>query len=137
MCRDLLAAAAALHQLRVEHDPGGALATLRIYHLQHPHGALSEEVRLLEVDANLAVGRRAEALELLTQTPGSGPRANELSLLHAELLAEDGRCPEALPLFDRSLPSSNSTPSLQERALIGRASCRAAIGDPQGARKGP
>jgi hypothetical protein len=142
----------ALSQLRMERDPAAALATLVIYHLKFPQGQLVAESVPIEVDANLALHRRPQALAVLNQAaarPGFEelPRAAELRLLRAELLAREELCPEALPLFDQTLGQTLGQPlgqtpgqtlgrngALSGRALYGRAACRAAVGDARGSR---
>jgi hypothetical protein len=110
----------ALHE---RNDPGAALKTLDAFGRQFPQSALANEAALARVDADLALGRRDAALDVLGALEGGGevPRAFELRLLHGELLAEKGRCTEALPYFARELASPRS--DLRERALYGRALC--------------
>jgi len=118
-------------------DAAGALRELDQHRAQFPNGALREEANVLRVNALLAGGRRAEALVLLEDLERGGlarfARASELRILHAELLAEGSRCSEALPLFESSLAPNLEEP-IRERALYGRASCRAAVGDHAGSR---
>jgi hypothetical protein len=119
-------------------DAAGALQDLDRHRAQFPNGALREEANVLRVNALLAIGKRAEALVLLEDLETGGlarfARASELRILHAELLAEASRCSEALPLFESSLTPSLEEP-IRERALYGRASCRAAVGDHAGSRE--
>ncbi len=119
-------------------DAAGALGDLDRHRAQFPDGALREEASVLRVNALLGVGRRAEALVLLEDLQRGGlarfARATELRILHAELLAEASRCSEALPLFESSLAPNLEEP-IRERALYGRASCRATVGDHAGSRE--
>lgn len=119
-------------------DASGALRDLDQHRAQFPDGVLTEEASVLRVNALLAVGRRAEALLLLEHLERGGldrfARAPELRILHAELLAEGSRCSEALPLFESSLAPNLEEP-IRERALYGRASCRAAVGNHAGSRE--
>ena len=82
-----------------------------IYRLRYPQGTLRDEAATLELDADLTLGNRAEALALLDRILDQSrsdrlPRVSEWRLLRAELLAKDDRCPEALPTFDRLLLSN-------------------------------
>jgi len=119
-------------ELRRAGDLAGAAVALEQYRAAYPKGAFWAEATLAELDAQLALGRRADALALLQQV-GDGPdlpRAAELRLLRSELLAREGRCDEAMSGFQAAL----GIPSLAERALYGRASCEGALGHPAGSR---
>jgi tetratricopeptide (TPR) repeat protein len=117
----------ALRALRQAQDPTLALATLDRYRRQFPRGQLRVEAEVARVDALLALGRGADAVAVLDRLERPTP---ELRLLRAELLAEGGRCPEALAVFERALTGGGA---LAERALAGRATCRALLGDGFGA----
>ena len=107
-------------------DPAQALRELVVYRRRFPAGALAEEADLAELNADVALDRRAEAIGLLArlERPG-GPRPAELRLLHGELLARGGDCTGALAWWGDALPTD---PALAERTLYGRASCFAALG---------
>ncbi len=123
----------AIGALRRERDAARALTLLGSYESSFPHGVLSLEARVLRVDALLALGRRADALPVLDALPlDRVGRGVELRLVRAELRAASD-CRSALPDFDRVL-SAAPAPSLDERALRGRALCRASSGDAAGAR---
>jgi hypothetical protein len=126
----------AARALYADHDPLTALATLEPYLYLHPGGSLRPEMLLEAVQANLDLDRTPEALGLLdgmaTQDFRGIPRASELRLLRAELLARSHRCREALPVFEQSLAAAQ--PLQRERALYGRAVCRAELGDLAGSR---
>jgi len=103
-----------------------AVSALESYRLAYPSGAFWVEATLAELDAQLSLGHRKDALSLLQQVGDNPalPRSEELRLLRAELFARQGRCGEALAGFEAAL----QIPSLAERALYGRASCRQALG---------
>jgi hypothetical protein len=126
--------AAALHRLHREHDPSGTLALLSDYDQRFPRGELAAEVTLVQAEALLKLGRRDELVERLDpEIVGKYPRAPELALLRAEALAKLGRGAEALTAFSALLDGPLESQAL-ERALFGRALCRAAVGRSEGAR---
>jgi len=126
----------AARALYADHDPLAALATLEPYLYLHPGGPLRPEMILEAVQANLDLDRTPEALGLLDGMAAQDfrgiPRASELRLLRGELLARSHRCRDALPVFEQSLLAS--LPMQRERALYGRAVCRAELGDLAGSR---
>src|SRR5207253_11499207 len=84
------------------------------------------------VEALLRLGRRNHALDSLDRISLSGmPRAREFAVIRGELRAESHRCNEALRDFAAAADGSDE---LAERALVGRADCRAQNGDDAGAR---
>jgi TolA-binding protein len=124
----------ALRLLHREGDPQGALALLLSHAERFPRGTLRPEAQGAQVEALLRLGRRAEALRLLDRLPINGlPRADELRLLRGELRMEAGRCAEAIADFSSVLDGDRQG-GAGERALYGRASCRARQGDRAGAR---
>ncbi len=129
--------AAAIHKLRTEGDPKGALALLDEHRARYATGALAVEEKLTRVDALLQLGRRAEALALLEplRAPWTG-RRRDLLVTRAELRGEVGRCAEALVDFGTLVSDGThgSRDATYERALYGRASCRARRGERAGAR---
>ena len=129
--------AAAIHKLRTEGDPKGALALLDEHRARFATGALAVEEKLTRVDALLQLGRRAEALALLEplRSPWTG-RRRDLLVTRAELRSEVGRCAEALVDFGTLVSDGahGSRDATYERALYGRASCRARRGERAGAR---
>jgi len=129
--------AAAIHKLRTEGDPKGALALLDEHRARYATGALAVEEKLTRVDALLQLGRRAEALALLEplRAPWTG-RRRDLLVTRAELRSEVGRCAEALVDFGTLVSDGahGSRDASYERALYGRASCRARRGERAGAR---
>src|SRR6185503_1285082 len=87
----------AVGELRRQHDPRASLRTLDEHAVRFPSGSLVSEARLLRIEALLAAGDRQEALTLLEHTDLDGlARAAELHVLQGELLAESGRCDEAV-----------------------------------------
>jgi hypothetical protein len=128
----------AVEQLRREQDPKAALATLQRYFQRHPQGELRGEAEVTRVEALLRDGRKSEALSQLERLHGTGfeglPRPVELALQRAELLADARRDPEAARAFSDVL-ALRTAPALEERALFGRAVCRARSGDEAGMRE--
>lgn len=115
--------ARAVTQLRDEHDAVGALATLDDHARRFSKGLLVREVQLARVETLVAAGQRAGALSLLESMDlASAPRGEELRVLEGELLAESGRCEEAVVQFDKALGAS-LVKEARERALRGKARC--------------
>jgi tetratricopeptide (TPR) repeat protein len=127
----------AVEQLRREQNPKAALATLQQYFSRYPQGELRGEAEVTRVEALLGSARSSEALRHLERLYRSGfadlPRPLELALQRAELLADAGRDPEAASAFSEVL-ARQPAPALEERALFGRAVCRARTGDEEGMR---
>ena len=115
--------AQAVGALRRSHDARAALEILNEHRRQYPAGELSEEARLLRIEALIAAGRRADAL---IELDASARLRSDLALLRAELRAEAGRCREALPEFI-ALDG--------ERAWWGRAVCEMRLEDRAAARR--
>jgi hypothetical protein len=132
--------ARALHMLHRRGQPARALELLEQHQHRFPRGALRLEVRRARLDALLQLGRRDQALRLLDAEVLAGPHAlagtAELLTIRGELRARAGRCREAEQDFDALLARGASAlqPAFQERALFGRASCRARRHDQAGAR---
>ncbi len=126
----------ALRELRQDNDPAGALATLDEHNRRFgPVGALAVEADTARVEALLRLGRHADALvrlDSLTLAPTGSSRS--LLAARAELRAEQGRCAAAVLDFDRLLARAGEHDTIVERALHGRAGCRAQAGDVAGAR---
>jgi hypothetical protein len=117
---------AALHQLRTLKDGQGALRVLEQYEERFPQGQLRAEATLAQVDALLLSRRAADALKQLQRISPEArtrlPRARELQVLEVELLAQLGRCDQALAQLK---PLSLSEPVLAERVLFVHATCEA------------
>ena len=76
------------------------------------------------------LGRRSEALAVLELLSlDKLPRAAELGVLRGELRAEAGRHRDAIADFTPCADVARCRPETEERALYGRASCRARVGD--------
>ncbi|HJX63819.1 MAG TPA: hypothetical protein VJ860_07680 [Polyangia bacterium] len=128
--------AGAIHKLRQEHDPGQALAMLDEHRARfEAKGALEPEANVTRIEALLRLGRHEQALGLLDgltlATAGVG---REMLVARAELRAEKGRCWAALNDFNLLLSADAPPDLITERALYGRATCRAQMGDGAGAR---
>jgi tetratricopeptide (TPR) repeat protein len=123
---------AALEQMNVRGDATSALAELDSYGSKYPSGVLAREADVARVDALLRLGREADALALLDGAAVKGfegyPRPGQLRVLRGELLARLGRCDEAIPIFTSALADPQAGQSA-ERALYGRAHCRATLGE--------
>jgi hypothetical protein len=129
----------ALRLLRRDHAPARALEQLDAYLARFPAGQLRLEARLARLDALLALGRRPAALAALEELPRDQvSRRPELLLLRGELLAGATRCGRAIADFTALLEGAAGGPTRsldqQERALYGRASCRATLGQTGAAR---
>jgi hypothetical protein len=122
----------ALEKLRRDHDGVAALRLLDEHRARFPAGVLALEAAVARIDALLLLGRHADALEDLARLPlARVGRRLELQLLRGELYAERD-CRKALADFDAVLAAA--PPSLSERALYGRATCRLRSGDAVGGR---
>jgi hypothetical protein len=125
----------ALRKLRQDNDPAGALVTLDEHARRFgPAGALAAEADTARVEALLRLGRHGDALarlEGLALAPAGSSRG--LLSARAELRAEQGRCTAAMIDFDRLLARAGEHDAIVERALHGRARCRAQVGDRAGA----
>ena len=128
--------AGAIHKLRQEHDPGQALALLDEHRARfEAKGALEPEAEVTRIEALLRLGRHDQALGLLDglalTTAGMG---REMLVARAELRAEKGKRAAALNDFNLLLSADAPADLVSERALYGRATCRAQMGDGAGAR---
>jgi hypothetical protein len=138
--------ARALRNLRAERRPGNALAALDEYAARFPDGALRPEAARLRTEALLALGYKQAALSELDRQPSTGAGGEEARLVRGELRAADGRWSDALLDFDTVVRAwlphaaalvkqgSGQQRERLERALWDRASARAHLGDPVGAR---
>jgi hypothetical protein len=119
---------AALTHLRQERDATGALALLDAYDVRFPRGTMRREADGARVDALLLLGREGDALAVLRRL-SLQPRGRdqELRVIRGELTAPSS-CSAAVDDFDRVLADA-PPPGLAERALHGRATCRARLGE--------
>lgn len=126
--------AEALSLLRQRLEPARALQALDDYERRFPAGARASEASAARVDALLALGRRSEALDRLDALALDRlPRAAELRVLRGELRSGRGALVGAVSDFGAVLATVGASPSVIERALYGRGSCRARLGDTAGA----
>jgi len=126
----------ALAHLRADDDAKGALVLLDEHERRYPRGALGTEARVARAEALLSLGHRTEALRALDRVAlERWPRGAELGVTRGELRVEAGRCSEAARDFTPCAEGSRACHAeLQERALVGRAGCRAKLGDEAAAR---
>jgi hypothetical protein len=129
LAREAALTGEAVRLLRRERDPAAALAALSAYRSGFPYGQLHREADRLTVEALLALDRRAEALGFLQRLDLGSSDDLPLRLLRGELAAPAG-CAEAVADFTAVI--AEQAPALLERALRGRARCRAHLGDPTG-----
>ena len=129
LAAESLLIATSLRQLRKDHAPKAALATLDRYADEFPRGTLLQEARTTRVETLLALGDRRAALDLLdTMIVGT-----ELAVLRGELRLAAGRIDAAGSDFSAALIGAHD--DLEARALYGRAACRLQVGDRTGARE--
>jgi TolA-binding protein len=128
--------AGAIHKLRQERNPGQALAMLDQHRARFgAKGALEPEAEVTRIEALLRLGRHDQALVLLdAQALTAAGVGREMLVARAELRAEKGRCGAALNDFNLLLATEASPDLVTERALYGRATCRAQQSDWAGAR---
>jgi hypothetical protein len=127
--------ASAFHELRSNGDAVAALRSLDEYDRQFPAGAFRGEARIARAEALLALDRRREALPLLEGLEDAGVvPTREIRVTRGELLAEAGRCGDAVRDFDALLVATDGD-AAGGRALYGRASCRLRAGEVDRARQ--
>jgi TolA-binding protein len=128
--------AGAIHKLRQERNPGQALAMLDQHRARFgAKGALEPEAKVTRIEALLRLGRHDQALGLLdAQTLTAAGVGREMLVARAELRAEKGRCGAALNDFNLLLAAEAPPDLVTQRAMYGRATCRAQQGDWAGAR---
>jgi hypothetical protein len=127
---------AAMRRLREHDDAAGALALLDEHDGRFGRaGALGRESNTTRVEAWLRLGRFDRALPLLDAlAPRPTGRDRDLLATRGELRVEAGRCPEALTDFEAVLGDDSARDLAAERALSGRAGCRARLGERDAAR---
>lgn len=116
-----------IHLLRAEHAPGTALQLLDRHAGELAQSGLGHEALILRVEASLALGRRLEVLRLLDEASLTDVAASRALLVtRGQLRSAVHRCAEGIGDFDMVLARSRQT---DQQALIGRALCRAQLGD--------
>lgn len=120
----------ALTALRGHGDAIRALAILDRHDLRFPLGDLADEAALARVEALVKVKRSDEALVFLEARGPvrQGGSQRKLTLTRAELRAAAGKCAAALDELDALLRGAPPADGVTERALWGRAACRASGG---------
>ncbi len=127
--------ATAFRELRTSGNAAAALRALDQYERHFPAGALRDEARIARVEALLTLNHRQEALRLLEGfDAGGGTLTRDARATRGELLAENGRCAQALQDFD-AVVAARDGDGPGGRALYGRASCRLSAGDRPAARQ--
>ena len=128
---------AAMHRLRERDDAAGALALLDEHDGRFGKtGPLSREANTTRIEALLRLGRFPGALALLDAIAlRPTGHARDLLATRGELRAEAARCPEALSDFEALLEKDPGHDLVAERALYGRAACRARLGESADARR--
>ncbi|HEY8923174.1 MAG TPA: tetratricopeptide repeat protein [Polyangia bacterium] len=117
----------ALTALRRQDDPDRALAILDRHDLRFPRGDLADEAAVARVEALMKLKRSHDALALL-EARGPirrGSSQRKLLLTRAELRAASGQCGAALDDLGALLQGAPPVDGVTERALWGRAACRA------------
>jgi hypothetical protein len=126
----------ALRKLRQDDDAPAALAILDAHERRFSAGALVPEATLARIEALLRLRRNGDALSLLDRLePSAHGRGRDLLVARAELRAAAGGCAVANEDFDLLLAGSPVIDSITERALWGRAACRASGQDAAGANR--
>jgi tetratricopeptide (TPR) repeat protein len=124
----------AFRELRTQGDPSAALRVLDDYDRRFPSGVLRSEARTARAEALMVQDRRQEAFPLLLDIAEGDPAlTRDVRVTRGELLAENGRCVEAVRDFERALVVADDD-TLGGRALYGRASCRLRAGEVPAAR---
>lgn len=126
--------ASAIAKLRQEGQPEAALAILDQHQSELSAGPLAPEANATRIEALLRLGRNGQALVLLDgQRLSAHGLGREMLVARAELRAEKGRTSAAIHDFDLILSAPSQADGITERALYGRATCRAKSGDRDGA----
>ena len=128
--------AEALRKLRQGDDAPAALAILDAHEQRFPAGALAPEATLTRIrSAAQDAPDRRRAFAARPRHAGCPRAGRDLLVARAELRATAGRRAAASADFDRLLAGDPVSDSITERAMWGRAACRAAAGDAAGARR--
>jgi hypothetical protein len=126
--------ALALGQIRQQHDPAAALATLDRLERRFPGGVLADEVRATHIEAAVAAKDLRTATRLVEGAAIPAGRSGlAILVMRGELRAQAARCDEAVADFTQALAQgAMAADELSARALYGRAVCFQRMG--QGAR---
>lgn len=136
LARESSLLASAISALRQDGKPEQALRILDQHRAELAASALAPEATITRIEALLRLGRNHEALALLdAQHLVAKGIGSDMLVARGELRADQGRCATALSDFEAVLSQSSANDSLAERALYGRAACRAKASDWQGARR--
>jgi outer membrane protein assembly factor BamD (BamD/ComL family) len=120
--------AESLRSLRKDHAPERALALVAEHDRRFPGGSLRRQADMVRAEALLRLGSQSAALSVLDGlTLETGAADRGLSLARAELRAAHAGCAGAISDFDRVL-AVEPEDAFAERALYGRAMCRAHAG---------
>jgi hypothetical protein len=115
--------------LRTDHDARRALELLNEHERRFPRGVFTRQSNMVRAEVLLALGEPRAALAVMDALPlETSDEDRFLVLARAELRAANARCPDAIGDFGRVL-DVDGTDDSAERALYGRAVCRARGGD--------
>jgi hypothetical protein len=122
--------AQALRQIRQQHDPAAALATLDRLERRFPGGVLADEARATRIEAAVAAKDLRTATRLVEGAAIPAGRSGvAILVMRGELRAQAGRCGEAVTDFTRVLAQAGLPGGeLAARALYGRAVCFQRLG---------
>jgi hypothetical protein len=136
LARESRLLASAIAKLRQEGDAEAALAILDRHAAEFGSGALLPEATATRIEALLRLGRNSQALALLdAQSLSAQGVGRKMLVARAELRADKGRNTAALADFDLLLSAWGRSDAVAERAVYGRAVCRAKCDDWNGARR--
>jgi len=122
----------AIRLVRADGQPQSALALLDRQATRLNQSPYRHEALLIRVEALLALKRDADLLRLLDGMPLADVAASRTLLTtRGRLRAAAQRCAEAVADFDRALAEPGRK---DKQALLGRALCREALGDREGAK---
>ncbi len=124
----------AFRALQVQGNAEAALHALDRYSDRHPKGTLAPEALATRINALVTLRRHDDALALLQAWQPRHLNERALATTRGELQARQNTCSGAVQDFDFVLETSQSD-ALSERALQGRAHCRAKLGNISGARE--
>jgi hypothetical protein len=111
--------ALALGQIRQQHDPAAALATLDRLERRFPGGVLADEARATRIEAAVAAKDLRTATRLVERAAIPAGRSGvAILVMRGELRAQAGRCGDAVADFTQVLAQGNlAADGLADRAL--------------------